>query len=47
MRIRILSSAVGDLHSGRRFYEKQGEGLSKRNQDRIIRTDDELRAEMQ
>ena len=27
MRIRILSSAVKDLHAGRLFYERQGEGL--------------------
>ena len=27
MRIKILSSAVEDLHAGRLFYEKQGEGL--------------------
>ena len=27
MRIKILSSAVDDLHAGRLFYEKQGEGL--------------------
>ena len=29
MRIRILSSAVEDLHAGRLFYEKQGEGLGE------------------
>jgi hypothetical protein len=27
MRIKILSSALEDLHSGRLFYQKQGEGL--------------------
>jgi plasmid stabilization system protein ParE len=27
MRIRILSSAVGDLHAGRLFYEEQAEGV--------------------
>lgn len=27
MRIKILSSAVEDLHAGRRFYERQGLGL--------------------
>jgi len=27
MRIKILSSAVEDLHAGRLFYENQGEGL--------------------
>ena len=27
MRIKILSSAVEDLHAGRLFYEKQSEGL--------------------
>ena len=27
MRIKILSSAVEDLHLGRVFYEDQGEGL--------------------
>jgi hypothetical protein len=29
MRIRILSSAVEDLHRGRVFYEKQGAGLGE------------------
>jgi len=29
MRIKILSSAVNDLHAGRLFYEKQGEGLGE------------------
>lgn len=29
MRIKILSSAVDDLHTGRLFYEKQGEGLGE------------------
>ncbi|MFP4027699.1 MAG: type II toxin-antitoxin system RelE/ParE family toxin [Candidatus Brocadiia bacterium] len=29
MRIRILSSAVEDLHAGRRFYERQGEGVGE------------------
>jgi plasmid stabilization system protein ParE len=27
MRIKILSSAVEDLHTGRLFYEKQAEGV--------------------
>lgn len=27
MRIKILSSDVDDLHAGRLFYERQGEGL--------------------
>ena len=27
MRIRILSSAVEDLHAGRLFYERQAEGI--------------------
>jgi hypothetical protein len=27
MRVRILTSALNDLASGRTFYEKQGEGL--------------------
>ena len=27
MRIKVLSSAVDDLHAGRLFYEKQGEGV--------------------
>ena len=27
MRIKILSSALEDLHQGRLFYQKQGEGL--------------------
>ena len=29
MRIKILSSAVEDLHAGRLFYESQGEGLGE------------------
>jgi plasmid stabilization system protein ParE len=29
MRVRILSSAVDDLHAGRLFYERQGEGLGE------------------
>lgn len=29
MKIRLLSSAVEDLHKGRLFYEKQGEGLGE------------------
>jgi len=29
MRIKILSSAVEDLHLGRVFYENQGEGLGE------------------
>ena len=29
MKIKILSSAVEDLHAGRVFYEKQGEGLGE------------------
>ena len=29
MRIRILSSAVDDLHAGRLFYEHQGEGIGE------------------
>jgi len=29
MRIKILSSAVDDLHAGRLFYEMQGEGLGE------------------
>lgn len=27
MKVRILSSALKDLSAGRRFYQKQGEGL--------------------
>lgn len=27
MRIRVLSSAVADLHAGRMFYEEQAEGV--------------------
>jgi hypothetical protein len=26
MKIRLLSSAMGDLYEGRLFYERQGEG---------------------
>jgi hypothetical protein len=29
MRIKILSSAVDDLHASRIFYDKQGEGLGE------------------
>ena len=29
MRIKILLSAVEDLHAGRLFYEKQGQGLGE------------------
>jgi len=29
MRIKILSSALEDLHKGRLFYQKQGEGLGE------------------
>ena len=29
MRIKILASAVEDLHVGRLFYQKQGEGLGE------------------
>lgn len=29
MKIRILSSAYNDLKRGRKFYEKQGEGLGE------------------
>ena len=29
MKIEILSSAMSDLMEGRRFYEKQGEGLGE------------------
>ena len=29
MRIKILSSAVEDLHAGRSFYDKQGQGLGE------------------
>ena len=29
MRIKILSSAVDDLHAGRLFYEKYGEGVGE------------------
>jgi hypothetical protein len=29
MRIKILASAVADLHSARMFYEQQGVGLGE------------------
>ena len=29
MKIKILSSAIEDLHDGRLFYDKQGEGLGE------------------
>ena len=29
MRIKILSSAVADLYDGRRFYQRQGDGVGE------------------
>ena len=42
MRIRILSSAVEDLHAGRLFYEKQGEGLGEYFFDSVFSDIDSL-----
>jgi hypothetical protein len=42
MRIKILSSAIDDLHSGRLFYERQGEGLGEYFFDSIFADIDSL-----
>ncbi len=42
MRIKILSSIVEDLHAGRLFYEKQGEGLGEYFFDSIFSDIDSL-----
>jgi len=42
MRIKILSSALDDLHEGRLFYEKQGEGLGEYFLDSLFSDIDSL-----
>jgi plasmid stabilization system protein ParE len=42
MRIKILSSAIEDLHAGRLFYEKQGEGLGEYFYDSLFSDIDSL-----
>ena len=42
MRVKILSSAVGDLHAGRLFYENQGEGVGEYFFDAIFSDIDSL-----
>jgi len=42
MRIKILSSALDDLHKGRLFYEKQGEGLGEYFLDSLFSDIDSL-----
>jgi hypothetical protein len=36
MKIRILSSALGDLKNGGKFYEEQGQGLGQYFQDSLF-----------
>lgn len=43
MKIRLLSAAVEDLHAGRLFYEKQGEGLGEYFFDSLFSDIDSLR----
>jgi plasmid stabilization system protein ParE len=42
MRIKILSSAIEDLHAGRFFYEKQGQGLGEYFLDSLFSDIDSL-----
>jgi plasmid stabilization system protein ParE len=42
MSLRILASAVEDLHRGRRFYERQGEGLGEYFLDSLFSDIDSL-----
>jgi hypothetical protein len=42
MSIRLLASAVGDLASGRAFYERQGEGLGSYFLDSVFADIDSL-----
>lgn len=42
MRIRILSSAIEDLHHARLFYERQGEGLGEYFFDSVFSDIDSL-----
>ena len=42
MRIRVLSSAVADLHAGRLFYEEQAEGVGAYFFDSIFSDIDSL-----
>lgn len=42
MRVKILSAAVEDIHSGRLFYEKQGEGVGSYFVDSLFSDIDSL-----
>lgn len=42
MRLRILSSAIGDLESGKKFYERQSPGLGDYFQDCLFSDIDSL-----
>lgn len=42
MRIKVLSSAVEDLHAGRLFYENQGEGVGAYFYDSLFSDIDSL-----
>lgn len=42
MKIRILPSALDDLARGRRFYERQGEGLGQYFMDTLFSDVDSL-----
>ena len=42
MKIRILTSALNDLADGRRFYERQGEGLGEYFLDSLVSDIDSL-----
>lgn len=42
MKIRILGSALEDLHSGRQFYENQAEGVGEYFFDAIFADIDSL-----
>ena len=44
MRIKILSSAVEDLHAGRLFYEVQAEGIGEYFFDSLFADIDSLRS---
>jgi plasmid stabilization system protein ParE len=43
VRIKLLSSAIEDLHQGRLFYEKQGEGLGEYFLDSLFSDIDSLK----
>jgi plasmid stabilization system protein ParE len=42
MKLRILSSAIGDLESGKKFYERQSPGLGDYFQDCLFSDIDSL-----